>query len=125
MSGASKEKEQELAVAAMETTREYAPSLAEVNSIILQDVLHATNMIDGHPKQIGGPTITYAQCLHMVCALWNEHNKNSRSVKSIPPNTENWLRKLYDKNYNNDTSNEDKHETNYSMNNDTRNMHIT
>ena len=46
-------------------------------------------------------------------------------VKSIPPNTENWLRKLYDKNYNNDTSNEDKHETNYSMNNDTRNMHIT
>ena len=47
------------------------------------------------------------------------------SVKSIPPNTENWLRKLYDKNYNNDTSTEDKHETNYSMNNDTRNMHIT
>ena len=47
------------------------------------------------------------------------------SVKSIPPNTENWLLKLYDKNYNNDTSNEDKHETNYSMNNDTRNMHIT
>ena len=40
-------------------------------------------------------------------------------VKSIPPNTENWLRKLYDKNYNNDTSSEDKHETNYSMNNDT------
>ena len=46
-------------------------------------------------------------------------------VKSILPNTENWLRKLYDKNYNNDTSNEDKHETNNSMNNDTRNMHIT
>ena len=46
-------------------------------------------------------------------------------VKSIPPNTEKWLRKLYDKNYNNDTSNEDKRETNYSMNNDTRNMHIT
>ena len=48
-----------------------------------------------------------------------------RDVKSIPPNTEKWLRKRYDKNYNNDTSNEDKHETNYSMNNDTRNMHIT
>ena len=48
-----------------------------------------------------------------------------KGVKSIPPKTENWLRKLYDKNYNNDTSNEDKHETNYSMNNDTRNMHIT
>ena len=47
------------------------------------------------------------------------------SVKSISPNTENWLRKLYDKNYNNDKSTEDKHKTNYSMNNDTRNMHIT
>ena len=46
-------------------------------------------------------------------------------VKSIPPNTENWLRKLHDKNYNNDMSTEDKHETNYSTNNDTRNMHIT
>ena len=46
-------------------------------------------------------------------------------VKSILPDTENWLRKLYDKNYNNDASNEDKHETNYSMNNDTRSMHIT
>ena len=45
----------------------------------------------------------------------------ARTVKSIPPNTENWLRKLHDKNYNNDTSNEDKHETSYSMNNDTRN----
>ena len=65
---------------------------------------------------------------------WREQKMNRISrdrgnckghVKSIPPNTENWLRKLYDKNYNNDTSNEDKHETNYSMNNDTRNMHIT
>ena len=46
-------------------------------------------------------------------------------VKSIPPNTEKWLRKRYDENYNNDTSNETKRETNYNMNNDTRNMHIT
>ena len=46
-------------------------------------------------------------------------------VKSIPPNTEKWLRKLYDKNCNNDTSNEDKHETNYSMNNDTMAMTMT
>ena len=46
-------------------------------------------------------------------------------VKSIPPNTEKWLRKCYYDNYNNDTSNETKHETNYSMNNDMRNMHIT
>ena len=41
-----------------------------------------------------------------------------------------WLRKRYYENYNNDTSNEDKHETNYSINNkcndmNTRNMHIT
>ena len=49
----------------------------------------------------------------------------SVTVKSIPPNTENWLREFYDKNNNNDTSTEEKHETNYSMNNDTRNMHIT
>ena len=49
----------------------------------------------------------------------------AQPVKSILPNTENWLRKLYDIKYNNDTSTEDKHETNYSMNNDTRNMHIT
>ena len=32
-------------------------------------------------------------------------------LQSILPNIENWLRKLYDKNYNNDTSNEDKHKT--------------
>ena len=51
------------------------------------------------------------------------------TVKSIPPNTKNWLRKRYDENYNNDTSNETKRETNYSINNkcngmNTRNMHI-
>ena len=38
-------------------------------------------------------------------------------VKSIPPNTEKWLRKRYDENCNNDMSNETKRETNYSMNN--------
>ena len=50
-------------------------------------------------------------------------------VKSIPPNTENWLRKRYNYSMNNDTSTEDKHETYYINNkcNDmnTRNMHIT
>ena len=50
-------------------------------------------------------------------------------VKSIPPDTENWLRKRYNYSMNNDTSTEDKHETNYINNkcNDmsTRNMHIT
>ena len=49
----------------------------------------------------------------------------TESVKSIPPNTENWLRKLCTYSLKNNTSTEDKHETNYSMNNDTRNMHIT
>ena len=48
-------------------------------------------------------------------------------VKSIPPTTENWLRKLYNYSMNNDTSTEDKHETNYLNNkyNDmnTRKMH--
>ena len=50
-------------------------------------------------------------------------------VKSIPPTTENWLRKRYNYSMNNDTSTEDKHETNHinkkcnDMN--TRKMHIT
>ena len=57
--------------------------------------------------------------------MMSEATPRAVPVKSILPNTENWHRRLYDKNYNNDTSNEDKHETNYSMNNDTRNMHIT
>ena len=50
-------------------------------------------------------------------------------VKSIPPNTENWLRKLYVYSMNNNTSNEDKHETNHidnkynDTNTDTRKLH--
>ena len=53
------------------------------------------------------------------------------AVKSIPPTTENWLRKLYIYSMNNDTSTEDKHETNHinnkynDMNMNTRNMHNT
>ena len=51
------------------------------------------------------------------------------AAKSIPPNTENWLRKLYNYSMNNDKSTEDKHETNHINNkcNDmnTRKMHIT
>ena len=52
-------------------------------------------------------------------------------VKSIPPTTENWLRKRYKYSMKNDKSTEDKHETNHinnkcnDMNNDTRQMHIT
>ena len=40
-------------------------------------------------------------------------------VKSIPPTTENWLRKLYEYSTNINTSDEDKHDTNYINNNDT------
>ena len=53
------------------------------------------------------------------------------SVKSIPPTTENWLRKRYNYSLNNDTSTEDKHETNHinnkcnDMNMNTHKMHIT
>ena len=51
--------------------------------------------------------------------------------KRIPPITENWLRKLYKYSMNNDTSTEDKHETNHinnkynDMNMNTRKMHNT
>ena len=38
-------------------------------------------------------------------------------VKSLPPNTEKWLRKRYDENDDNNMSNETKRETNCSMNN--------
>ena len=55
--------------------------------------------------------------------------QRTHSVKSIPPNTEKWLRKRYDENDDNNMSNETKRETNYSTNNkwnnNTRNMHIT
>ena len=51
------------------------------------------------------------------------------SVKSIPPSTENWLRKRYKYSKKNDKSTEDKHETNHinnkynDMNMNTRKMH--
>ena len=53
------------------------------------------------------------------------------SVKSLPPTTENWLRKRKNYSMNNDKSTEDKHETNHvnnkcnDMNMNTRKMHIT
>ena len=63
--------------------------------------------------------------LWLIFVFHGEGLLEALRVKSIPPNTENWLRKRYDENYNNDTRNVTKRETNYSMNNDTRNMHIT
>ena len=68
-----------------------------------------------------------------VSPMHAAHSHNSWSdtvgVKSIPPTTENWLRKRYNYSMNNDKSTEDKHETNHINNkcNDmnTRKMHIT
>ena len=42
--------------------------------------------------------------------------KVTANVNSIPPNTENWLRKRNNYSMNNDTSTEDKHETNHIKN---------
>ena len=41
----------------------------------------------------------------------------AQHVKSVPPNTEKWLRKRYDENDDINMNNETKRETNYSMNN--------
>ena len=55
----------------------------------------------------------------------------AKTVKSIPLTAENWLRKLYNYSVNDDTSTEDKHETNHinneynNMNMNTRKMHNT
>ena len=53
----------------------------------------------------------------------------TEGVKRKPPTTENWLRKLYEYSMNNNTSTEDKHETNHinnkynDTNTDTRKLH--
>ena len=66
-----------------------------------------------------------------VTSSLTEAARTVTCVKSIPPTTENWLRKLYKYSMNNDTSSEDKHETNHinnkynDMNMNTRKMHIT
>ena len=60
-----------------------------------------------------------------------QSNGAAESVKSIPPSTENWLRKRYKYSMKNDTGTEDKHETNHinnkcnDMNMNTRKKHIT
>ena len=54
---------------------------------------------------------------HVVKSGTLQNACSARPVKSIPPNTEKWLRKRYYENDNNNMSNEDKRETNYSMNN--------
>ena len=57
------------------------------------------------------------RCVGVVLFLCMRCRRGVVSVKSIPPNTEKWLRKLYDENDFNNMSNETKRETNYSMNN--------
>ena len=61
--------------------------------------------------------------------LQTQHLKWPVFVKSIPPTTENWLRKLYKYSKKNHKSTEDKHETNHinnkynDTNMNTRKMH--
>ena len=79
-----------------------------------------------------------AQC--QVClSFWTSASSSARAgtscktehVKSRPPTTENWLRKLYTYTKKNNMSTEDKHETNHinnkynDTNTDTRKMHNT
>ena len=88
--------------------------------------------VEESPKQKGKTSLsTCAQELDTLrgCEPVRDGLSSWRDVKSIPPTTENWLRKRYIYNMNNDTSTEDKHETNHinkkcnDMN--TRKMHIT
>ena len=73
------------------------------------------------------------------CKSYSDQFRNSQrslpsptgGVKSIPRTTEKWIRKLYNYSLNNNTSTEDKHETNHinnkynDMNMNTRNMRNT
>ena len=54
-----------------------------------------------------------ARCLTSFCLLYSF---NDETVKSTSPTTEKWLRKLCTYSLNNNTSNEDKHDTNYINN---------
>ena len=82
-----------------------------------------TCLLDHHQITIG-PQGKFNWVLQLVNS-W----KVRLFVKSIPPTTENWLRKLYKYSMNIDTSIEDKHETNHinikynDMNMNTRKMH--
>ena len=57
---------------------------------------------------------------YQVCQVHLLDRHRPQSVKSTSPTTENWLRKLlYLQHMNNNTSDEDKHDTNYINKNDT------
>ena len=74
-----------------------------------------------------GAKVTVTKCGNSQRSLLSP----TECVKSIPPTTENWLRKLYTYSKKNCMSTEDKHETNHINNkhndtiNDTRKMHNT
>ena len=106
------------------TAHDRSGKLDEISWHAMQQVLphHEEPLLDGNAISVRNGGIIHDGSGQPDSVNYQEE---AESEKSIPPNTVNWRRKLYDKNYNNDTSNEDKHHTNYSMNNDTRNMHIT
>ena len=67
----------------------------------------------------------------MHLTRWKDHVESTHFVKSIPPITENWLRKLIHYSKKNYKSTEDKHDTNHinnkynDTNMNTRKMHNT
>ena len=89
----------------------------------------------GKPVIISEPSIYLVAWIsqRIWCTIYSDYIGNSQrsllsptgGVKNTSPTTENWLRKLYEYSMNNYKSNEDNHQINYSMNTDTRNMHIT
>ena len=81
-----------------------------------------------------GPKDVTEHMVHFVCDMLETGRfgvcvfkcQNEPAVKSTSPTTENWLRKLYIYTLNNNTSNEDKHDTNYNnkyTNTYTRKLH--
>ena len=106
-------------------------------NVLCQSVDDNLSRIDSNLSwNLGGPLAATAKlqgaCNEATACIWCDSRGDVplAAVKSIPPNTDNWLRKLYNYSMNNDKST-DKHETNHinnkcnDMNNDTRNMHIT
>ena len=67
------------------------------------------------------PQRTPAMCVEFPLGgkAGRRHPCDGGCVKSTSPTTENWLRKLCTYSMNNNTSDEDKHDTNYINNNDT------
>ena len=97
----------------VETTAVMGPSVGMGD---MQEAIHVNRLLRLNPPGAEGGE------------RW-ELEADPQHVKSIPPTTENWLRKLYIYSMNNNTSTEDKHETNHinnkynDTNTDTRKMH--